>query len=172
MAELHITLSDGRKLQRELQGIPETIGRDASCEIAIDDVSTSRKHARFIPMGDGYVVEDLGSKNGTLVNDAQCTRHVLKHGDQILLGSALVLYRDPKNKLPGEPSTAGSVVISDDPADRSHATRYAGPQQRLMLSLARVNVTGLERYELFPFLQHGLWLARVKQFQALGLYIG
>ncbi len=94
MANLLITLSDGRKLQHKLGVHPEVIGRDANCEIPIDDASTSRRHARFRPTSQGYIVEDLGSKNGTLVNDEPCTSEVLEDGDHILIGSALAIFSD------------------------------------------------------------------------------
>ena len=91
MAELFITLPDGRTLHHRLGGGPVDIGRDASCEIALEDPSASRRHARFTPTDGGFVVEDLGSRNGTLVNDQPCTRAPLKDGDRILIGATLGL---------------------------------------------------------------------------------
>ena len=110
MPELAITLSDGRTVRHELGTGPEVLGRDASCEISIDDPSTSRRHAKFAPTAQGYIVEDLGSKNGTLVNDAQCTTHLLRDGDRVLLGSALAVYHE------GEALSSHSVVIAEDVA--------------------------------------------------------
>ena len=47
-----------------------TIGRLPSCDIPVPDPNVSRKHAEIRPSGDGYVVIDLGSTNGTRVNGA------------------------------------------------------------------------------------------------------
>lgn len=115
MAELVITTADGRTRRHELTG-PVTLGRDPFCEIPLDDLGTSRHHARIRPEGDGYLVEDLGSKNGTILNDVQCTSSRLKDGDEVILGSVRVMYRDARP--PEDLSTA--VVLSDQarPASR------------------------------------------------------
>lgn len=44
------------------------VGRDQSCDIVIPDRQISRFHARFTPVEDGVLLEDLGSKNGTFCN--------------------------------------------------------------------------------------------------------
>lgn len=133
MAELVITLSDGRTLRHELGSHPEVMGRDASCEISIDDPSTSRQHAKFSPTPDGYIVEDMGSKNGTLVNDAPCTSQVLHDGDRVLLGSALAVYKEVKGL------SSHSVVIAEDLTE-THATRYVSRDQRLSLPQRRLEM--------------------------------
>ena len=133
MAQLIITLPDGRSVRHALGRGPQVAGRDATCEILIDDPSASRRHARFSPRGAGYIVEDLGSKNGTLVNNAPCTDKLLKDGDQILIGSALAVFSD------AEPHTAPSVVISDD-LSVTHATKYVSRDQQLVLPQRRLEM--------------------------------
>ncbi len=130
MPELVITLTDGRVLRKPLSASPVVLGRDASCDIPIDDPSASRRHARISPGKNGYVVEDLGSKNGTLVNDATCKNTPLRSGDRVLMGSVLAVYHE-------EPVSTPSVVLSDDPG-ASRATRYAPQEQRLLLSQRRL----------------------------------
>ena len=126
MAELIITLADKSKLRHALGNRPEVIGRDAGCEIPLDDPSTSRRHAVFSPTPHGYLVEDLGSKNGTLVNDLPCTSKLLKDGDQILVGATLAIYSESSSK------PASSVVVAED-VTASHATRYVSREKRLLL---------------------------------------
>ena len=133
MAELVITLTDGRSIRRTLANRPQVAGRDVMCDIYIDDPSTSRRHARFSPTPGGFLVEDLGSKNGTLVNNETCTSRTLRDGDQVLLGSVLAVYSETKS----EPKTA--VVISEE-GTTTRATRYLSrdkqlnlPQQRLQM---------------------------------------
>ncbi len=130
MPELVITLTDGRVLRKLLPATPVVLGRDASCDIPIDDPSTSRRHARITPIDGGFFVEDLGSKNGTLVNDVPCKNSQLKSGDRVLMGSVLAVYQE-------EPVSIPSVVLSDDPS-ASRATRYAPQEQRLLLSQRRL----------------------------------
>lgn len=66
-----------------------TVGRDSSCEIAFPEVpSLSRRHARVRFSEDGVVVEDLGSTNGTFVNDRRVYPAVyLASGDRIQFGA-------------------------------------------------------------------------------------
>jgi len=134
MAELLITLPDGRTTRHTLGVEPETIGRDARCEIPIDDPSASRRHARFLHSGNDYLVEDLGSKNGTLVNDAVCANMILRNGDRIALGATVIEFQG------GSATPEASVVISDAGTSESHATRYVGRDKRLNLSQRRLQM--------------------------------
>ncbi len=73
------------------------IGRDATCDFAIEDSSISRKHARIyletLPGRDAQVViQDLDSTNGTIVNGDPINRQVLNHGDRIHVGDILLRY--------------------------------------------------------------------------------
>ncbi|MBM3126950.1 MAG: FHA domain-containing protein [Chloroflexi bacterium] len=64
------------------------LGRDPTCEIVVQDRQVSRFHARITPGPEGVMVEDLGSKNGTMHNGSEVTGPVmLQDGD--LLGIAL-----------------------------------------------------------------------------------
>ncbi len=90
MAELIITAADGQVRRFSLSG-PVTLGRDPTCEIPLDDLGTSRQHARIRMEGGCYIVEDLGSKNGTILNDIQCDSSRLKDGDEVILGSVVPL---------------------------------------------------------------------------------
>ncbi len=67
------------------------LGRDPLVEIQLDDSAVSRRHA-FISVEDGrYVVEDLGSANGTYVSGQRIQRRELVSGDRIQLGPRIVL---------------------------------------------------------------------------------
>ncbi len=63
-----------------------TLGRLPECTITFDDSNVSREHATVRPDGTGFVLSDLGSTNGTLVNDVPVVRHRLDDGDRICLG--------------------------------------------------------------------------------------
>lgn len=62
---------------------PTTLGRAPECGIQLDYPGLSRQHARLTPTENGLLVEDLGSTNGCLVNDARVDRAWAKHGDEI-----------------------------------------------------------------------------------------
>ena len=61
-----VVLPDGRRVP--LGDDPVVIGRLPDCAIPIGDPQASRRHAEIRPHGDGYVVADQGSMNGTMVN--------------------------------------------------------------------------------------------------------
>ena len=73
------------------------IGRASNASVRLLDDGISRRHARILQVGPDLLIEDLGSSNGTLVNDRQITRHALRDGDKIRLGSSTILqftYQD------------------------------------------------------------------------------
>lgn len=69
-----------------------TLGRDANNEIALNDAEISRNHCRFTFQGGGYAVEDLGSTNGTNVNNQPVSAaQMLRGGDKIQCGDNILL---------------------------------------------------------------------------------
>jgi two-component system cell cycle response regulator len=68
------------------------LGRDAACEVPLAADDVSRRHARVVPDGDGHVVVDLGSTNGTWVNGREIEAHRLSGGDRIRVGSFVATY--------------------------------------------------------------------------------
>jgi len=69
-----------------------SLGRKPENSIHIDNLAVSGRHARILKIGNKAILEDLGSTNGTLVNDKQVTKYVLKHGDKILIGKHTLTY--------------------------------------------------------------------------------
>ena len=67
-----------------------TVGRDASCDISLDDSTVSRRHARLIFRDGVWVIQDLASKNGLTVNGAAVGRCQLRAGDRVSLGLQLI----------------------------------------------------------------------------------
>ena len=85
-----------------LEGDQLVIGRDSSNGVAINDAEISRKHSRLSFQGGKYVLEDLGSTNGTFVNGQRLAGPVvLKPGDVVSLGEQIVLMYDAINIDPG-----------------------------------------------------------------------
>ena len=63
-----------------------TIGREAGRDLPLADTMTSRRHASIYAGPAGYVLRDEGSSNGTYVNGARVTEHLLHPGDEIRIG--------------------------------------------------------------------------------------
>jgi hypothetical protein len=77
-----------------------SIGRDAANIIAINDAQVSRKHARMELRGSAYVIQDLGSTNGTFVNGTRISgMQVLNPGNTVTFGEGIVLVYEPVTDL-------------------------------------------------------------------------
>lgn len=63
-----------------------TIGRSPDCDIFLDDVTVSRQHALLHRRATSFVIEDLGSLNGTFVNRRRVERVELGDGDEVQVG--------------------------------------------------------------------------------------
>ncbi len=70
-----------------------SMGRLSDCTVSFDDPNISREHASIRPDGDGFVLHDNGSTNGTKVNGAAITAHRLTDGDRIELGATVIEFR-------------------------------------------------------------------------------
>ncbi|MBI3162709.1 MAG: FHA domain-containing protein [Chloroflexi bacterium] len=115
-----------------LEGDQLILGRDPSNHVAINDAEISRKHSRLSFQGGKYVLEDLGSTNGTFVNGQRLAGPVvLKPGDVISLGEQIVLMYDAVNLDPGATmaSPRKSARVSPPPmqAPPPPAPAYAAP---------------------------------------------
>ncbi|MEZ4227014.1 MAG: GGDEF domain-containing protein [Polyangiaceae bacterium] len=75
-----------------LEGPELRLGRHASCHVVLEDDGVSRRHARLVREGSHYVLEDLGSANGTFVAGNRIERQQLADGDVFQLGPN-VLFR-------------------------------------------------------------------------------
>lgn len=90
----------------ELQGTIAILGRDPSCDLVINDVKCSRRHAVMEAGPDGLVVRDSGSANGVFVNGRKVDRIALNEGDAVKLGDVTLIV------LPEE--VAGTLVMAPD----------------------------------------------------------
>ena len=90
-----------------LEGDQITIGRDSVNEVVINDAEISRRHARLTFQGGKYVLEDLGSTNGTFVNGQRLAGpRVLKAGEVVSFGEQIVMVFEATN------FDAGATVVS------------------------------------------------------------
>jgi diguanylate cyclase (GGDEF)-like protein len=68
------------------------IGRDEDCHICVKDKSVSRQHARIQRETEGFFVLDLGSTNGTHVNDIPAFKTLLQDGDYLRVGCSIFRF--------------------------------------------------------------------------------
>src|ERR1051326_3962504 len=92
--ELKIQCPDGQSRTITLQGDQITLGRSSTTELCFpEDAGLSRQHMIFEREGDDWNVRDLGSKNGTLLNNNRLNGAVrLRSGHRIAAGHLVMLY--------------------------------------------------------------------------------
>jgi DNA-binding NtrC family response regulator len=99
-----------------LEPVEHTLGRDRACDLAVPDTTLSRRHLRFVPTDGAWEVEDLGSRNGTLLNDQPLTRARLRNGDMLQVGRSLLRFDE-----------ADTHVLAEVEADTTIIAAEAGP---------------------------------------------
>lgn len=73
------------------------IGRSSQAQLQIDHESVSRRHARIVLTESGVLLADLGSTNGTYVNDEPIQERTLAHGDLLKVGRTILKYLSTDN---------------------------------------------------------------------------
>ena len=133
MPKLLVTLPDGSKVAHELVEATITIGRLADNALQIEDASVSSQHAKFT-LGEGgdYILTDLGSTNGTLLNGrelAEGAGQPLKPGDKVSFGHIETSYESEnpaEARAMPEAEEAAAVPASSSvrPADFANASPF------------------------------------------------
>jgi hypothetical protein len=78
--------------QFPLERTQTTIGRTPDCDIFLDDVTVSRRHAIVAKGAGSFTVEDLGSLNGTFLNRHRIERAELENGDEVQIGKYRLIF--------------------------------------------------------------------------------
>jgi predicted component of type VI protein secretion system len=95
MAYLILSI-DGNEWNRLELSMPIVLGRSPDCDISVHDILLSRHHCRITPAGDGWLLIDMASRNGTTVGDKTVEQCILKHGDVIRAGKNKITFRTDK----------------------------------------------------------------------------
>ncbi len=102
MARLVIKHRDGTIREVQIRSVT-SIGRQSTNDIQLPEELSSRQHARVIPSGRSFIIEDLRSANGTFVNGQMIQRRVLANGDLVRIGGCELVFKDDAAKdLVGE----------------------------------------------------------------------
>lgn len=117
---LQVTPAEGDPFNHEIDGESLFVGRSTHCDITIADRFLSRRHARIFNTGEGWRIEDLGSRNGTYVNGRQVGEPAaIQAGDVIALSASLIKVESVPDA--NTPSTVPTDVPSSDRVFRSAA---------------------------------------------------
>lgn len=104
---------DNTEVQRRPFAGPITLGRSLDCDLWLEDPILSRRHCLIEPAleGDGWVVIDLESRNGTFVNGVRVMqRHPLNHRDVITIGRAHLKFH-AYGYTPPRPADPGAALL-------------------------------------------------------------
>ena len=116
-----------------ITGNQVVIGREEGVDIILQDPESSRRHSRISWQGGDFVIEDLGSTNGTFVNGVQITTpQILNPGDSIGIGQTALVFQAssapasayPYQAPPPQQAPAYSSPPSADTTQDSKTTQY------------------------------------------------
>jgi serine phosphatase RsbU (regulator of sigma subunit) len=118
-SELLIQCPDGSSKTIPLTGTRLAVGRSSTAELCFpEDAGLSRQHFAFESQGEDWTIQDLGSKNGTFVNNIPLkARLVLRPGDRITAGHLSIVYAPG-----GEAPSPGVVVFEGDSSSPTTST--------------------------------------------------
>ncbi|PQO34423.1 FHA domain-containing protein [Bremerella cremea] len=164
-----------------LVGQEFVIGRHPECDIIVEVGAVSRYHAKITRVDGKFKIEDLGSRNGTFVNDVQLTGpHILQHGDSIRVCDVSFEYKIEGHK-PSPMETVGiksegqgafgAVMVDDDGATSTIMSKFevssqsgsihltASPEVKLnaLLQITRELTGTLSMEEVLPKVLDGLF---------------
>lgn len=116
MVTLKVVESENPALQGRtftLEGNEVDLGRSRDCGVVLDDMTVSRRHAKFVSSGGGWSVVDAGSGNGTWVNGQKVPETPLKNGDKVRVGRIVV-------QIEGLADVDGTMLLNE-PDERTAA---------------------------------------------------
>lgn len=139
-----------------------SIGRLPGNKLQIDNLAVSGHHAKIYWEQDHYVVEDLGSLNGTYVNNQRVGRAALKSGDVITIGKHMVQFKDDgqkpaaapaaQNPAPEAPKLESTVVLDTKKAQDMIAASAAPNAGSSVLGLSKPALSTTPAKERFGIL--------------------
>lgn len=116
MAYLHVSYPSGYEIKYKIAKALTRIGRHSANDLQLADDTVSRFHAELLRRQGRYVIRDLQSKNGVLVNEVQITEHQLSADDHVQIGNIAVRFlRDAAESS----SVAENVELVHETEDRS-----------------------------------------------------
>ena len=115
---VEIVVEGGNTYPLEGRG-PWSVGRSEENEIVVADPNVSRRHARLIRSENGFVVEDLGSTNGTLLDGSPIERERIESGDELTFGGINARFvRRTSEDEPSDPDSFGNPTARRTPRGR------------------------------------------------------
>ncbi len=142
-----------------------TIGRESASVVPLNHSSVSRRHCVIERQGDDFKIRDLGSSNGTFVNGQPVNDKVLKHADQVRIGSIALLFLIEET----EDTTSGHQVRFDDSEPLTQSAKQLRPESLLQQTEAAVDFSEHQRLtrDLGVLVKIGTRINRLRHTQEL-----
>jgi pSer/pThr/pTyr-binding forkhead associated (FHA) protein len=125
-----------------------SIGRAPQNHLSVPDPSVSREHCVLVRQGDGFIVRDLDSHNGTLVNDLPVYNQLLAHRDYITIGDTVLQF------------LTGDDVVFEDPAELATVSLSADTNSPPTAQLATADLHALLRVSTMLHSFHAMYRGR------------
>ncbi|MBK8268923.1 MAG: SpoIIE family protein phosphatase [Planctomycetes bacterium] len=184
MAHLIVRYSNGNRCRHDLSKPEVVIGRDASCDLSLEDAITSRFHAKVSQRADKSIwIQDLNSKNGITVNEQNVAGVALNHGDRIGIGNCVITLLTEDQPVVVLQDAATDTLVGATSAWK--ADPHAELSQRRLKSLYELNERLAGRFDRDDLLREllsvcieqlrferagiALWEARTKHLQWIKL---
>jgi pSer/pThr/pTyr-binding forkhead associated (FHA) protein len=141
MAKIFLKFNEQVLKELPLEGEQLTIGRKPDNDLVIDNPAVSGHHARVVKEAGGFFIEDLGSTNGTFLNDAKVQKQKLKNTDRVNIGKHALIFQDeapppPPPPPPPKESESDKTMILD-----------TAKQKELMKALGTVKTAAVSAKE-------------------------
>ena len=140
----------GARFELDSDAASFPLGREAGNRIQLHDTEVSRNHAEFRRAGDDFVLSDLGSSNGTFVNNQRIERRELTSGDQVQIGRTVMLFTGPAEAPSSSLGEKIDIFSAGSHADPSRIVSTVSQQE------------GSRFFSAPPDKSEALWLARAR----------
>jgi len=114
-----------------LLGNRVVMGRSETTDIMISDIKSSREHAEIIKVGSSFIITDLGSQNGVIVNDLKIKQHTLSNGDKIIIGKTVYKFSKVEVKATKNLKIATNSMSNDVEENDSESPEIGKPNKKI-----------------------------------------
>lgn len=145
MATITVILGDQQLGTHQMKHHPFTFGRDAACDVPIENIGISRKHCQFLFEDGKYFVEDAGSSNGISVNGERVEKAEVKDGDEVQAGKFKLVFKCSADEPPPPPKGDAPQLEPERPAavsDQMQTFQMSADDLRAGMASAGPSVAG------------------------------
>jgi len=120
-----------------------TIGRDANCDVSLNDPKISRVHCEIHLTGDEFIFTDNNSTNGSYVNNIKISEKAIKYGDKITVGNSVFLFagETKSDTVKFHPSVNDNAIITTTTSVNSIDSKIIEIEQELSKKIEETRAT-------------------------------